>query len=64
MAYEDKIINDMRGARLGQYPELSEQLDMLWHDIESGVFGENAKSGSWFSLIKKIKEDYSTKGDE
>lgn len=64
MEYEDKIINDMRSQRLGKYPDLAEQLDMLWHDIDSGLFGDEAKKGSWFSLIKDIKDEYPTKGVE
>ena len=29
---------------------------MLYHDIDSGLFGEQAKSGSFYSHIKEIKE--------
>ena len=32
-----------------------DQLDQLYHDIESGKFGEAAKSGDWYVGITSIK---------
>ena len=37
---------------------LYEQLDDLWHDIDDGFFGENAKNGTWYSKIKDLKDKY------
>ena len=40
------------------YPLITEQLDQLYHDIESGKFGANAKTGSWFVGITSVKTAY------
>lgn len=46
-----------REKRRQEYPKLTEQLDMLWHDMnEDRISGkENSK---WFDCIKKIKDSY------
>ena len=38
------------------YESLEEQLDMLFKDIDDGVFGSNAKKGAWYKHIKAIKD--------
>ncbi len=38
------------------YGNLEEQLDMLYKDIDDGVFGANAKKGAWYKHIKAIKD--------
>ena len=43
-------------ARKESYPEIGAQLDSLWHDIDSGLLGENAKSGKFYQTIKKTKD--------
>lgn len=43
----------LRGAL---YPHVREQLDMLWKDIDAGLFGETAKTGSFYTSIKAIKD--------
>ena len=40
------------------YAQFSVQLDQLWHDIDSGKFGDSAKTGDWFLTVKKVKDDY------
>lgn len=42
--------------RQNAYPYLGDQLDMLYHDINNGVFGETAKTSEWYNTIKDIKE--------
>ena len=37
-----------------EYPELKDQLDMLYHDIKNG----NLENGSWIQAIDSIKEKY------
>ena len=37
-----------------EYPELKDQLAMLYHDIKSG----NITNGSWIQAIDSIKEKY------
>ena len=36
------------------YPELHEQLDMLFHDMTSG---KGNKNGEWYKAIAKVKSD-------
>jgi hypothetical protein len=41
--------------RSKKFPYGHEQLDMLWHDINSG---KPLSEGVWFNTIKEIKEKY------
>jgi len=36
-----------------QYPKISEQLDMLYHDIKNG----NLKNGTWIKTIEEVKNN-------
>ena len=36
------------------YPEIKEQLDMLYHDIKSG----NLNNGTWIKSVEEIKQKY------
>jgi len=51
-------INEFPYLRKPEYGEINNQLDMLYHDINNGLFGENAKTGTWFSHVKNVKEKY------
>jgi len=43
--------------RENSYPPLSEQLDMLWHDMDAGIIKvDKRKSNTWYKIIKKSKE--------
>jgi hypothetical protein len=44
--------------RVSCYPQIAEQLDKLWHDIHSGLFGEPAKTGSFYLTIKAVKDEF------
>tara|TARA_Y100001951_G_C11083801_1_gene152829 strand:+ start:72 stop:392 length:321 start_codon:yes stop_codon:yes gene_type:complete len=37
-----------------QYPELGEQLDILFHDMTAG---KGTKDGEWYKAIAKVKTD-------
>ena len=37
------------------YPDIGVQLDQLWHDINDGKFGADAKTGEWFVGISSVK---------
>ena len=37
---------------------MREQLDKLWHDIDSGKLGADAKTGGWYTAIKAVKDKY------
>lgn len=43
--------------RIKEY-NISEQLNLLYDDINQGLFGEQAKQGKFFNYIKEIKEKY------
>ena len=38
------------------YPNIKEQLDSLWHDIDAGKFGATAKTSSFYTTIKNVKD--------
>ena len=38
------------------YPTITEQLDRLWHDIDGGMFGLQAKTGEFYLSIKSVKD--------
>jgi hypothetical protein len=45
-------------SRTSSYPPVVVQLDMLWHDIDSGKISANTTaSGTWYQRIKIIKEN-------
>jgi hypothetical protein len=44
--------------RRNKYKDLDIQLEMIWDDIDSGLFGEDVKSGNFYNHIKAIKEDH------
>ena len=37
---------------------IATQLDLLWHDIDSGKLGADAKTGGFYTTIKAIKDKY------
>ena len=37
------------------YGSIGEQLDKLYHDINAGKFGSDAKTGEWFVGITSVK---------
>lgn len=51
-------LNGYSDERTNEYQIITEQLDMLFKDIDAGLFGENAKTGIWYTHIKTIKETY------
>ncbi len=40
------------------YPNIPDQLDKLYHDIDNGKFGADAKTGTWYTAIKAVKDKY------
>lgn len=63
MSHYDDIIkefNAIKQARERKYPKIEQQLDMIWHTINSNlilriVFGKT----KWFTTIKSIKSNKS-----
>ena len=54
----NKELQDFYGKRKINYPELGEQLDCIWHDIDDGKLGEDAKTGVWYNGVKSTKSAY------
>jgi len=50
--------DEYKYKRAGEYKELKEQLDLLYHDM---VADKGDKTGEWFKHIKAVK-DANTKG--
>ena len=40
------------------YKGIAEQLDLLWHDIDNGKLGADAKTGGFYTTIKALKDKY------
>ena len=49
--------NGYKFNRAMAYPILGEQLDQLFHDIDAGLLGEDAKTGSWYLALKEVKDN-------
>lgn len=45
-------------AREKLYAKVENQLDMLYKDINAGLFGEEAKTGQFYLAIKTVKETH------
>ena len=59
--YQRQRTNDISERMSGiqtSYPKLEEQLDQLFHDIESGKFGDAAKTGNWYVGISSVKNTF------
>lgn len=50
-------------SRRALYPSVGEQLDLLFKDVESGMFGESAKQSTWFRNIDAIKRTIPKESD-
>jgi len=46
--------NAYQRDRANEYPELKEQLDLLYKDM---VADKGDKTGEWFKAVKKVKDD-------
>jgi len=44
-------------TRRRAYGDWKNQLDEIYHDIDSGKLGEDAKTGTWYLAVKKVKDD-------
>jgi hypothetical protein len=51
---------DKDSKRALYYTLIKEQLDLLYHDIDSDKFGANAKTGSFYLARKAVKDKYSS----
>ena len=44
--------------RADYYPLLGEQLDLFWHAIDGDEFGADAKTSSFYTELKAVKDKY------
>ena len=42
--------------RAANYPELKEQLDLLWHAIDGGKFNVKSKETDFYKKLKAVKD--------
>ena len=49
-----ETLHGVLNTRASQYPELKEQLDLLYKDM---VADKGDKTGEWFKAVKKVKDD-------
>tara|TARA_Y100000114_G_scaffold60974_1_gene55984 strand:- start:46 stop:234 length:189 start_codon:yes stop_codon:yes gene_type:complete len=56
--YEHKRLNGTSSSDEAPYKSINQQLDLLWHDIDDGKFGANAKTGAWYLDVKAVKERF------
>jgi hypothetical protein len=56
--YDKKIYESLQYARdrKANYPKIEDQLDMLWHAMDSGQI--SGKETEWYNTIKSVKETY------
>lgn len=50
----DEQENGYKRARQEAYPALSEQLDLLFHDMTAG---KGDKTGEWYKAVNQVKTD-------
>ena len=52
--------NKYQRDRKEEFRQLSiaAELDLLWHDIDDGKLGANAKKGGFYTTIKALKDKY------
>lgn len=48
--------NQYQRDRAEDYPELKEQLDLLWHAIDGGKFNVKSKETDFYKKLKAVKD--------
>ena len=51
--------NAYQRTRMPAYPDIREQLDLLYHDMAAD---KGDKTGEWFKAVKKVKDDNAKPG--
>ena len=54
----NKTSDNYATKRERSYPELEEQFDLLYHAIDAGEFGNDAKSSSFYTKLNAVKDKY------
>ena len=50
--------NNYVGKRKEYYAFINDQLDQLYHEIDAGKFGADAKTGTFYLGRKAVKDKY------
>ena len=59
ITYSGNKNSDSYGTkRERSYPQLGEQFDLLYHAIDSNEFGADAKTSSFYTKLKAVKDKY------
>ena len=53
---EEHKKNQYQRDRAESYPELKEQLDLLWHAIDGGKFNVKSKETDFYKKLKAVKD--------
>lgn len=51
---EEKVSKQYKVDRSNEYPNIKDQLDMLWHEVNTS--GTISNDGQWFNSIKGVKD--------
>lgn len=54
--FAEPITPPYTARRQNEFVSFGDQLDMLWHDIDAGKLGEDAKTSTWYLYVKSVKE--------
>jgi hypothetical protein len=54
----DPVSNQNRIHRQDVYNNLGEQLNLLYDDIQAGVFGDAARTGRFATYLKDLKDQW------
>ena len=60
MKYNEDFYNETiayKDNRKREHATIGDQLDMLFKDIDAGLLGEDAKTGSWYLAVKEVKDN-------
>ena len=52
------IYDNNQYQRDRQYAPTGDQLDMLWHSIDAGEFGDTAKQSEFYTANKAVKDTF------
>ncbi len=60
MEFQKKLFEfyDYKAKRFGEYPNIYDQLDTLWHSFNELGDSNPLKNSDWFKSIKQTKEKY------
>lgn len=52
---KEPVVLGYKALRAREYPQLKEQLDMIWHAIDTGSLD---KDSDFYKTLKKVKDKY------